>query len=66
MSLVRELRDGMNQYFSDFQKNKYYNNAYDEEEKRLIAMHMAHPLRYVIYYKLLRFYRRLRYGQKGE
>lgn len=66
MSLVRELRDGMRQYFSDFQHNKYYNNSYDEEEKKLIAMHMAHPLKYVIYYKLLRFYRRLRYGQKGE
>ena len=37
---------------------------YDEEQKRLIDMHMKSPALFVTYYRALHKYREIRYGKK--
>ena len=63
LSFLKELRAGMQSYFPAFQDNSYYAGMYDEEQKRMIRMHMKHPLRYALYDKALRLYRCVRYGK---
>lgn len=63
LSFLKELRAGMQTYFPAFQDNAYYAGMYDEEQKRMIRMHMKNPLRYMLYDKALRLYRRVRYGK---
>ena len=63
LSFLKELRAGMKSYFPAFQDNPYYAGMYDEEQKRMIRMHMKHPLRYALYDKALRLYRCVRYGK---
>lgn len=60
---VEELRQGVLKYFPDFQKNKYYERSYDEEQRKLIAYHMAGSGKFIRYYKMLMMYRRIRYGK---
>lgn len=64
ISFLRELRDEMRAYFPHFMENKYYLQTYDEEQKKLVKLHMEHLFIYVLYDKLLRLYRRVRYGKK--
>lgn len=64
LSFLRELRTGMKEYFPAFQQNTYYLQQYDEEQKRLVGYHMRSPLFFLLYYRMLNFYRRLRYGKK--
>lgn len=54
---LKRMADGMKQEFPEFQNNPYYQSAFDEEQKRLAAMHMKSPLYFLIYFKLLYFYR---------
>ena len=61
---VSRLGAGMKQTFPDFQENPYYQARTDAEEKKLIAMQMRSPRRFYLYYRLLWFYRRIRYGRK--
>lgn len=63
LKFLRQLADGIKQEFPDFQDNIYYQNEFDEEQKKLAAMHMESPLRFKLYFQLLYFYRnRLRRG----
>lgn len=64
LSFLRELRTGMKEHFSAFQQNPYYLQQYDEEQKRMVGYHMRSPLFFLLYYRMLNFYRRLRYGKK--
>lgn len=57
LSFLRQIADGMKHEFPDFQNNTYYQSAFDEEQKKLAAMHMKSPLCFLIYFKLLYFYR---------
>ncbi|MCM1537355.1 MAG: glycosyltransferase [bacterium] len=59
---LKELRDGMNAQFPRFRENPYYEGMYDAEQKKMVDLHMAHPLWYALYDKALRLYRRVRYG----
>lgn len=59
---LKELRDGMNAYFPHFRDNPYYREMYDAEQKKMIDLHMKSPVRYALYDKALRMYRRIRYG----
>lgn len=63
LSFLREIRDEMRTYFPDFMENKYYLETYDAEQKKMVNLHMNHTLFYVVYDKLLRLYRRVRYGK---
>ncbi|MDE6918063.1 MAG: glycosyl transferase family 2, partial [Lachnospiraceae bacterium] len=57
VKFLRQLADGIRQEFPDFQDNVYYQKTFDEEQKRLAAMHMQSPLKFKVYFQLLYFYR---------
>ena len=59
-SFVKKLGEEVAQYFPDFQKNPYYLEKTNPEEKKLIAMQQKNTLWFIIYYKLLWTYRNLR------
>ena len=65
IGFLKELRDGMNAYFPKFRDNPYFEEMYDAEQKKMIGLHMAHPLWYACYDKALRAYRRIRYGRSA-
>ncbi len=54
---LKELAEGIRQEFPDFQDNIYYQREFDEEQKRLAAMHMKSPFKFMLYFRLLYFYR---------
>lgn len=62
-AFLKELRDGMLLFFPQFRENIYYKGMYDEEQRKMIELHMSHPFRYILYDKALRCYRRIRYGK---
>ena len=63
-SFLKELQNGMRSYFPDFRKNPYYTSMYDEEQRKMIDLHMKNIGCYILYDKLLWSYRRIRYGKK--
>lgn len=63
---LKELRDGMNAHFPHFRDNPYYEEMYDKEQKKMIDLHMRHPVWYALYDKALRIYRRIRYGSANQ
>lgn len=60
LNFLNKLAEGIRQEFPDFQDNIYYQKEFDEEQKRLAAMHMESPFKFLIYFKLLYFYRNIR------
>jgi len=60
LDFLKLIARGMQEEFPDFQENPYYQQEYDAEQKKLAAIHMRSPLLFLIYYKLLSGYRRLR------
>lgn len=60
IEFLRQMADGIRQEFPDFQNNRYYQRAFDAEQKKLAAMHMKSPLGFLIYFKLLYLYRNVR------
>ena len=57
LAFLKKIADGIKQEFPDFQNNTYYQSAFEEEQKKLAAMHMKSPLCFLVYFKLLYFYR---------
>lgn len=57
LKFLRRIADGIKQEFPDFQENIYYLKEFDEEQRKLAAMHMQSPLKFKIYFQLLYFYR---------
>ena len=57
---TKKLGMEMKRTFPDFQKNEYYQNRINAEEKKLINMQMKSHTGFYIYYRLLWFYRNLR------
>ena len=62
-AFVTAVGQEMKGTFPDFQENPYYLERTDAEERRLIALQMASPRRFYLYYRALWFYRGLRYGK---
>ena len=60
LSFLKKMAEGIRQEFPDFQENIYYQKEFDEELKRLAALHMKSPFQFLVYFKLLYFYRKLR------
>ncbi len=60
LSFIKAIGIEMKNTFPDFRKNKYYEMRVHEEERKLIDMHMKSTLYFVLYYKVLWTYRRLR------
>lgn len=65
LSFLKELKRGMQEWFPAFRDNPYYPQMYDEEQRRLIDYHMKNVLFYLVYDRLLRLYRRMRYGKRA-
>lgn len=66
LKFVRRLRSFLLVQAPDYGDNPYYKQYTDRESKKLIALHMKSPILFLIYYKMLHGYRRLRYGRKGR
>ena len=60
LGFIREMCVGLKKRFPEFEKNEYYIEKTNDEEKRLIHMVMVSPLAFVMYYRLLWGYRNLR------
>lgn len=63
MKFVKALGDEMRQYFPKFEENSYYMERIHPEEKKLIHMQQKNTAMFILYYKLLHLYRKLRYGK---
>jgi glycosyltransferase involved in cell wall biosynthesis len=63
-SFVRELSREMAGAFPEFEKNRYYSERVNEEEKRLMHMAQRSTVRFMLYYRMLHAYRHVRYGQR--
>ena len=59
-SFVKNMGDEMKQYFPNFQNNPYYQERTNSEEKKLIAMQQKSTVYFILYYKLLWTYRKIR------
>lgn len=60
IGFLKKMEAGMREEFPDFQRNPYYIQAYDEEQKRLIRCHMRSSVLFLIYYRALNGYREVR------
>jgi glycosyltransferase involved in cell wall biosynthesis len=56
-AFLKKMADGITEEFPDFQYNIYYQKEYDDEQKKLAAMNVKSPSLFLIYFKLLYFYR---------
>lgn len=59
---VRAMGKEMKRTFPGFQENPYYRERTHEEEKKLIRLQQKSTLYFILYYKLLWAYRKLRKG----
>ena len=62
---VKALGKEMKETFPGFMENKYYQERVHEEERKLIAMHMRSTWYFILYYRVLWGYRKLRKKLKG-
>lgn len=61
---VRKIRGFLLAQAPDYADNLYYRQRTDDESRKLIALHVKSPFLFLVYYKLLHAYRRLRYGRQ--
>lgn len=66
LAFLRRLKRFLLTQVPDYESNVYYRQYTDAESRKLIALHVKSPALFLIYYKLLHGYRRLRYGRKKE
>lgn len=59
VAFLRQIADGIRWEFPNFQDNPFFQEEFDDEQKRLAALHMKSPVIFLIYFKLLYFYRRI-------
>lgn len=59
VSFLKLLAKGMREEFPEFQNNSYYQAAFDEEQKKMAALHMKNPRLFLWYFKALYTYRKL-------
>ena len=64
LSFIKNMGREMKEYFPGFENNKYYLEKVNEEERFLMSLQQKSTVLFVCYYKMLWFYRRLRYGKK--
>ncbi|MDD2970555.1 MAG: glycosyltransferase family 2 protein [Lachnospiraceae bacterium] len=60
IKFLKMLQKGMKDAFPEFEKNRYYGDLADTEEKKLINYFSRSVYFFFFYYKVLYFYRRLR------
>lgn len=59
VSFLELMRKGMKEEFPEFEKNSYYQEAFDEEQKKMAHLLMKSPSRFRLYFKLLYMYRKI-------
>lgn len=64
LSYLKKLKKGLQNHVPDFAENPYYQEKTDKENRKLIGIHMKSSLLFWAYYRLLFFYRKVRYGKK--
>lgn len=64
LRFLAQMREGLLAEFPDFQENEYYKARTHPENKRMIGYQLKSSLFFILYYKALNLYRRLRY-RKG-
>jgi hypothetical protein len=57
VSFLRKLAVGIMKEFPDFKDNIYYQKEYDAEQKRMADMNVKNSFVFMVYFKLLYFYR---------
>lgn len=60
-----EMRKFLQKTVPEYADNPYYISRQDAEKKKLVKMHMKNVLLFLIYYKLLYLYRKIRYGKNS-
>ena len=60
---IKEIGQEMLTYFPHFMENKYFIERHDAEVKKLVRLHKRSTLLFMLYYKLLWFYRDMK-GKK--
>lgn len=60
LKFVKQLKKGILAEFPDFQKNVYYQQYTNEEEKRMIALHMESDTKFYFYYGFKLIVRKIR------
>ncbi len=60
LKFLKKIADGMRNEFPDFQDNIYYQKEFDDEQKRLAEMHMRSQIKFMVYYRLLCLYRKIK------
>ncbi|MFI3175868.1 MAG: glycosyltransferase [Eubacteriales bacterium] len=63
LTFMRRMAREMRETFPDFRENPYYIQRTDPEWKKFVNLHMKSTVLFVVYYDLLRAYRRIRYGE---
>jgi glycosyltransferase involved in cell wall biosynthesis len=58
VKFLKKMATGIKNEFPDFQNNVYYKNEYDDEQKRMAYMNIKSPTIFMVYFKLLYFYRK--------
>lgn len=61
---VVQMKQFLKKYIPDYEKNTYYQRYMDDENKKLIRLHSKNIIAFLLYYKLLFIYRRMRYGKR--
>lgn len=64
LSFIRNMGKEMKKTFPQFEKNIYYMQKVNEEERYLMSLQQKSTLLFVCYYKALWLYRKIRYGKK--
>ena len=59
-AFVKAMGREMRETFPDFQKNPWYQERFNEEEKRLVDMQQRSTMRFMLYFTLLWTWRGLR------
>ena len=62
LAFVKELRQGTEKHFPEFDRNKYYMEYTGPEERRMIAMQKKSDLKFYAYYRVRQFVWKIRSG----
>lgn len=60
VKFVKNIGEGLLKYVPDFRSNKYFIERISAEEKKMADLHLKHPMLFIVYYRALWAYRKLR------
>ena len=63
-AFLKRMAEGIRKEFPDFQLNPYYLKEFDAEQRKMAALNMKSSVIFLVYFKTLYAFRRLRRGKK--